>query len=156
MVVSCFEDLFDVLCRFLLAKLHTGSLIGKTNLRAVRNALEHLPTGVNATYDEVMVRTQRQNEDDKTLAEHVLKWVTCACRSLTRKELQYVLAVAPDSEMTDVDLDALVDEVILVEVCAGLVVIDESRGIIRLVRKLFIHWLQDISWTHVWQTTLEY
>jgi len=108
----------------------------------VRNALEHLPTGVNATYDEAMVRIRRQNDDDRTLAENVLKWVTCAREPLTQQKLQHALAVTP--EMTYMDLDALVDEVILIEVCAGLVVIDESRGVIRLVRKLIIHWLQAI------------
>jgi hypothetical protein len=123
----------DILFRFLLAKLHIDSLVSKTNLRAVRDTLAKLPEGINATYDEAMERIRRQDEDDRTLAEHVLSWITCARRPLSQEELQHALAVTP--EMTDMDSEALVDEVILIDVCAGLVVIDENRDIIRLVRK---------------------
>lgn len=112
--------------RFLLAKLHIDSLISKTNLRAVRVALEHLLTGINATYDEAMVRIQRQNVDDRMLAKRVLKWVACALRPLTKEELRHALAVTP--EMTDMDFEALVDEITLIEVCAGLVIIDGNQS----------------------------
>ena len=37
--------------------------------------------------------------------------------------------------MLDMDPEALVDKPILIDVCAGLVVIDEKSSIIRLVRK---------------------
>jgi hypothetical protein len=116
-----------------MAKLHIDSLVSKTNLRAVRNALENLPAGVNATYDEAMERIRRQDEEDRNLAERVLLWITHAYRPLSHQELQHALAVTP--EMTDMDPEALVDEFILIDVCAGLVVIDEHRNIIRLVRK---------------------
>jgi hypothetical protein len=109
------------------------SLVSKTNLQAVRDTLAKLPAGVNDTYDEAMERIRRQDEDDRTLAERVLSWITYARRPLSQEELQHALAVTP--EMTDMDSEALVDEVILIDVCAGLVAIDENRSIIRLVRK---------------------
>jgi len=42
--------------------------------------------------------------------------------------------------MTDMEPDALVDETILMSVCAGLVVVDKDSSAVRLVRKLSPHW----------------
>jgi len=109
------------------------SLVGKHTPAAVRKALENLPKEVNDTYDEAMERIERQNEDDKELAKQVFSWITYACRPLSVTELQHALAVTP--EKTNMDPDDIIDIEILTSVCAGLVVIDEKRSIIRLVRK---------------------
>lgn len=57
---------FDTLCRFLLVKLHMDSLANHTNDSAVRNALEVLPGGVDATYDMAMERIAGQDETSRT------------------------------------------------------------------------------------------
>ena len=116
-----------------MAKLHMDSLASKSSLREVRNALKALPTQVNATYDEVMLRIRAQNADDRGLADKVLSWIVYARRPLSLQELQCAIAITPD--MLDMDPEALVDEVILIDVCAGLVIIDEESSTIRLVRK---------------------
>ena len=123
----------NFLHRFLLAKLHMDSLASKPSLREVRNALKTLPTQVNDTYDEVMVRIRAQNPEDRGLADKVLSWIVYARRPLSLFELQHAIAVTPD--MLDIEPEALVDELILIDVCAGLVVIDEKSSIIRLVRE---------------------
>jgi hypothetical protein len=109
------------------------ALASKSNRRAIRKALESLPSEVNATYTEAMERIMRQTEDDTRLAKRVLSWITYAYRPLSISELQHALAVSP--EMTDMDPEAIEDEVILTSVCAGLVVIDEQSSVIRLVRE---------------------
>ena len=124
---------FDTLSRFLLAKLHMDCLVSKSNLRAVRNALESLPVTVEATYDEAMKRIAAQIESDKELGERVLAWITYAREPLSLKKLQHALAVSPG--MTEMDEDAIEDESVLISVCAGLVVIDENSSIIRLVHE---------------------
>ncbi|KAI9878016.1 MAG: hypothetical protein M1830_002174, partial [Pleopsidium flavum] len=121
---------FDLL-RFLLARLHMDSLVHKTNRREVRRALENLPKGVDAAYEEAMERIEAQIEDDKKLAQKVLSWISYAFRPLFLSELQHALAVEPG--MTHMDSDAIEDEEILTSVCAGLVVVDEESSIIRLV-----------------------
>ena len=88
---------------------------------------------MNDTYDEVMARIRAQNPDDRELAENVLSWIVYARRPLSLQELQHAIAVTPD--MLDMDPEALVDKLILIDVCAGLVVIDEKSSIIRLIRK---------------------
>ena len=116
-----------------MAKLHMDSLVSKSSLRAVRNALKTLPTQVNATYDEVIARIRAQNPDDRGLADKVLSWIVYARRPLSLQELQHAIAVTPD--MFDMDPEALVDELISLDVCVGLVVVDRKSSIIRLVRK---------------------
>lgn len=117
----------------MLAKLHIDSLVSKSNLLAVRNALEKLPTEFSATYDEAMERIRGQIESDRRLAERVLCWIVHIRRPLYVKELQHALAVTP--QMTDMDFDAIEDELILTDVCAGLIVVDEGSDIIQLVRE---------------------
>ena len=67
------------------------------------------------------------------LAERVLSWITYACRPLSYQELQHALAVTP--QMTDMITEALMDKHLLIDICAGLVIIDEQSNIIQLVRK---------------------
>lgn len=119
-----------------MAKLHIDSLVSQRSAWEVRNALQNLPTEVNATYDEAMKRIQRQSAADKKLAERILSWITHSRRPLSYQELQHALAVTP--EMTDMIAEALVDKCFLIDICAGLVVIDDQSQIIRLARKWFI------------------
>jgi hypothetical protein len=107
------------------------TLATKFSLKEVYDALEMLPKEVNATYDEAMSRIRRQN--GKELAERVLIWVTFAYRPLSLTELQHAVAIS--STMPDMDSTSIVPGHSLTSVCAGLVVVDENRGIVRLIRK---------------------
>src|SRR3984957_7148815 len=131
--LRCLCVTYDNLARFLLARLHMDSLVGKLNPRQVRAALDNLPEGMDGTYDEAMERVERQDDSRKQLAKRVLTWITYAVRPLSVKELQHALAVIPDT--TELDPDDITDDEILVSICAGLVVIDEERNIIGLERK---------------------
>jgi hypothetical protein len=80
-----------------------------------------------------MKRIEGQPVGDREIAERVLSWITYARRPLSLEELQHAVAIS--SEMTEMDLDAVVEETILMSVCAGLVVVDKQNNIVRLVRK---------------------
>jgi hypothetical protein len=114
-----------------MAQLHIDSLAKKTNLRALREALQNLPTELDRTYDEVMKRIWRQDPDDVELAEQVLGWISYAQRPLTVRELQCALTITPESR--DIDDEAITNEEFLISVCAGLVTIDKQGDVIRLV-----------------------
>ena len=116
-----------------MAKLHIDSLVSQRTAWDVQKALETLPTEMNDTYDEAMKRIQSQSGTDRKLAERVLSWITYSRRPLSYQELQHGLAVTP--EMTDMITEALVDKSFLIDICAGLVVIDNQSHIIRLTRK---------------------
>jgi hypothetical protein len=106
-----------------LAKKHTR--------KAVREALENLPKGQDAIYDEAMERIYNQDEEDVQLAKKLLSWVSYSRRPLTVRELQHALAVELDDKATDEE--ALLDETRMISVCAGILTIDHESDIIRLV-----------------------
>jgi hypothetical protein len=96
--------------------------------------LKKLPTGSGAydyAYNDAMLRIQGQLEDEEQLAKRVLSWITCAKRPLTTSELEEALAVELNEPQLDLQNICRVQD--MVSVCAGLVTIDEERGIIRLV-----------------------
>lgn len=78
-----------------------------------------------------MERIQSQMSDHRDLALRVLSWITCAKRPLTVEELRHALAV--EVSTIELDKDAMPEIDIMVQVCVGLVTIDEGDAIIRLV-----------------------
>ncbi|KAL9121033.1 MAG: hypothetical protein Q9187_002407 [Circinaria calcarea] len=125
---------------FLLAQLHIESLSKKQTRKAVRTALESLPQRLDQTYEEAMERVLLQEEDDALLAKKVLSWISYARRPMTVLEIQHATAVELDTKV--LDEDELVDEEILVSVCAGLVTIDQESNIIRLVHYTTQEWFE--------------
>ncbi|KAJ7136784.1 ankyrin repeat-containing domain protein [Mycena epipterygia] len=116
---------------FLLAKLRTKSLATKNTIKAVREALQHLPKDLKHTYDDAMERIDRQNEDDKQLAHSALTWVANTKRPLSVAELREALAIEPDT--TTLNVDNIVDINIVLSVCAGLIIVDETMSVVRLI-----------------------
>ncbi|KAI8652813.1 PNP-UDP-1 domain-containing protein [Fusarium keratoplasticum] len=119
---------------FLLATLHLDSLVGARSMRAFRDALGSLPTGNNAydrAYDLALERIEGQTRNRRDLAIEVLSWVACARVHLTTVQLQHALAVIVGSTHFDQSNISDMDDV--VSVCAGLVVVDPGRDIVRLV-----------------------
>ena len=106
--------------------------MSKNNRKAIRDALNHLPKGLDGTYAEAMTRIEGQNPEDSELAKKVLSWISYAFRPLSITELQHALAV--ETGHAEIDLDALPDEEILISVCAGLVILDKESNTVRLVR----------------------
>lgn len=54
----------------------------KINAKDVRLALENLPTTLEQTYDEVMLRISENGEDNEALAKQVLGLIKVAKRPL--------------------------------------------------------------------------
>ncbi|KAJ7600044.1 hypothetical protein C8J56DRAFT_767459, partial [Mycena floridula] len=109
---------------FLQAKLHLDSLARQTNVKALRKALDGLPEDIWRSYDNAMLRIDAQGKTDSKLAYHIFYWLSCSRRPLTVLELQHAVAVSLDPEMTDMEPDAIVEIEILIDVCAGLIIID--------------------------------
>lgn len=116
---------------FLTAKLHLSSIASKHSLFEVRNSLDTLAEDLDGVYDEAMFSIQQQDKDDVQLAENVLVWVACAKMPLRTIELREALAVKPDKG--SLDLAATPDATSMVNICAGLVTIDERNDVIRLL-----------------------
>ncbi|KAJ6579249.1 ankyrin repeat-containing domain protein [Mycena vulgaris] len=116
---------------FLLAKLHIASLSTKNTVKAVREALGKLPKDLKNTYDEAMDRIDHQSEDDRRLAQLALTWVAHVKRPWTVGDLQEAVAIEPDS--ITLDRENLLDIDIVLSVCAGLIMVDETAFVVRLI-----------------------
>ncbi|KAJ6591131.1 ankyrin repeat-containing domain protein [Mycena vulgaris] len=116
---------------FLLAKLHVDSLATKLTAKAVREALRSLPKDLEHTYDEAMERINSQNQEDRNIARLILIWITNARRPLYVSELQEALAVEPGAKT--LDDDNMLDVDIILAVCGGLVTVNETDPVVRLI-----------------------
>ncbi|KAJ7875515.1 ankyrin repeat-containing domain protein [Mycena olivaceomarginata] len=128
---------------FLLAKLHIESLTVKNTIKAVREALQHLPTGLKDTYSEAIERINHQSEEDRKLGLLALTWVANAKRLISVAELQEALAIEPDS--TSLDTDNILDINIILAVCAGLITVDKTVSLVRLVHYTAQDYLDSIQ-----------
>ncbi|KAL8716490.1 MAG: hypothetical protein Q9225_006191 [Loekoesia sp. 1 TL-2023] len=107
------------------------SLSTKTNTKAFKKAIGTLPNTINELYDDAFRRIDSQNSDDQELAIKALQWVAYAYRPLTVHELKEALAIEPDDK--DFEKDAMSPIDIVLEACAGLLIVDEETQQARLV-----------------------
>ncbi|KAJ7080046.1 hypothetical protein C8R44DRAFT_576707, partial [Mycena epipterygia] len=116
---------------FLLAKLNIDSLATKLTVQGVREALKSLPRDLSGTFDEVVDRINRQDEEERALAWLALSWVTNARRPLEPSELMVALSVQEGT--TELNAENLLDTETILSVCAGLVIIDKEDNKVRLI-----------------------
>ncbi|TVY81572.1 putative ankyrin repeat protein [Lachnellula suecica] len=119
---------------FLLAQLHLDSLTDKTSPKAMKLALKSLPKGSGAlemAYRGAVERIDSQKPGLRNLADQVLSWITYARRPLRTNELQQALAIEIDEEYLDEENFSDIEE--MINVCAGLVTVDENSKVIRFI-----------------------
>jgi len=129
-----------------MAKLHIDSLSRLSNRKDIREALKRMPDELPATYDALMTRILSQDKGHVDLAITVLMWITHAKEPLSPLELQHAVAFPPDS--TELDEEALPSIRYLISLCAGIVVVDRERNVIRLVHYTTEHYFQDVRKKH--------
>ncbi|KAJ7108163.1 ankyrin repeat-containing domain protein [Mycena epipterygia] len=128
---------------FLLAKLHIESLSTKNTIKAVRDSLQHLPKDLDQTYDEAMERINHQNEDDRQLGKLALTWVAYTKRPLSVAELQEALAIDPNASR--LNAEEFLDINIILSVSAGLIIVDDTMSVVRLVHYTTQHYFDKIQ-----------
>ena len=108
-------------------------------VKGIKTALASMPQKIDELYELTLERIQHQAGDDGPLAMRILGWITHARRPVSVNELRHGLAVEYDDDedndlcATELDNDNLLQPESLVDVCAGLVIIDPTSQIIRLV-----------------------
>lgn len=124
-------------CRFLLVHFHTEYLCEQTTANQLLSALESFGTDnsytekypLDTTYDRVLDNIRQQPKRLAELAIKILSWIVKAQRALTVEEIQVAVSINPNLYALD-ELD-VPEKAALLEVCASLVIIDESN-IVRL------------------------
>ena len=116
---------------FLMARLHMDSLKSQTTVKGVAQALDNLPGGLDAAYDQAVQRMRDGKQWD--LAELALTWTVHARRPLHLNEFNHALSIK--AGMTEIDEDEIQDGEMFVSECAGLVVIEKGSLLVRLVHE---------------------
>ncbi|KAJ4354490.1 uncharacterized protein N0V89_006227 [Didymosphaeria variabile] len=119
---------------FLLAQLHMDSLKERPTKGHLKRALGTLPQGserLHKTYDLAMVRINSQSPDKAALANNILQWVVHSVRPLSVPELLDAVAIQPETKELDEDFRPCRED--LDSLCMGLVTIDPTLRIVRLV-----------------------
>ncbi|KAF3318690.1 hypothetical protein TWF173_006705 [Orbilia oligospora] len=127
---------------FLLAQLYVRTFEGKVTIKDVKIALEEIRERqkvsakagklklLEEAYDKTMERIEKKTEFSR-LAKNALQWIVYSRRPLTVLELRHALGVEVGKDEMDYENIPNIEDV--VSVCAGLVVVDKERDIVRLV-----------------------
>lgn len=98
---------------------------------------------LDPTYNRIMETLRGKPKNCVTLALQVLSWLVMAKWTLTVDEIRIAVSVEPDRyELDDLDLP---DIVTLLDVCAGLVTINEDTNTIRLAHYTIQEYLLNTS-----------
>lgn len=117
------------------------SLVNQTSARNIYRALERLPEKLNDTFDDALDRAAAQPEEHSMLAAQVISWIFYAKRPLSVVELREALSVEPGD--TRLDRSGCHEVKLSLDVCCGLVSIDEEDNVIRLVHYSLQQYLED-------------
>ena len=115
----------------------------KLKVKAIKTTLQALPKGLDAydkAYEDAMTRIFSQDKDCHEVARRALSLILCGKRPLKTQELQHALMI--ESEDTELDQDNWLEAGDILQVCAGLITIDESSATIRFVHYTTQEYLQ--------------
>ncbi|KAJ5175119.1 uncharacterized protein N7482_000996 [Penicillium canariense] len=115
---------------FLLAKFNMDTLASKMRPGEVVEALRVLPSELDGTYNDAMLRIKDLPSSHREVAMDFLRWVVFAERPLECREIEHAIAISEGNR--DIDDDNIIRVQILASMCAGLVKFDES-DCVRLV-----------------------
>lgn len=116
------------------------SLASKGSVGDIRRALQNLPTGLEAAYDDALERIQSTGQSE--LALKILYWTSSANRPLQLDELLHGLAVKPQDRDFNEDNIPLDD---VASICAGLVEVDQTSRVVRLAHYTTQDYLQRVQ-----------
>ena len=103
----------------------------------IRNSIRNLSADLGEAFKDTVRRIDGEPQNRRKVAKQSLMWISHACRPLKIHELRYALATQTGEK--EFDMDNVLQARFIVECCLGLVLIDESSSVVRLVH----HTLQD-------------
>ena len=129
----CDACLPEIVCRFLLVSLNIDAILGEVTIRRRRKKLEEMTqgNGLSDAYTETLSRLKAQKGYKSVLGLKVLMWVVYSERPLLAEELCHAMGVEIGS--TDLDPEDVPALRTLVASCLGLVTVEASSSIVRLV-----------------------
>ena len=116
---------------FLIADMHMASLSNVTNIKDLRAALGGIPNQLDDYYDRAWTRIMSQEDHLKDIAHHTISWLLLQRRQLKVDELRHALAVWKGDISFDAESLIATEEVL--ELCQGLVVLEDHSQNVRLM-----------------------
>lgn len=111
--------------------------------RTLRAAVRNLPSGVADIYGRILAKINSYAEEDRLLAEELLRWVVCARRPLNVSELCCALAIDIGDEELNLD-NVPTNTSEIVDACSPLLSIGD-KGTVSLVHSTVAQFLLDPS-----------
>ncbi|CAM1509524.1 Fc.00g032630.m01.CDS01 [Cosmosporella sp. VM-42] len=116
---------------FLLAVFQCHHLSSLTRRCEAVKALKSLPSGLDMAYEDSLSRIMQQSPERRSVAMATLSWLYHAERPLTVSELLQALAIHIDPTARRLRDEDAFSPNIVIDVCAGLVVVDSQRDVVR-------------------------
>ena len=116
-------------------------LANQTSARNMYRALTRLPERLYATFDDALCRIESQPQEHFQLGYCTISWIFHPKRSLTVGELREALSVEDGD--TRLDRSGHQDIDLILDVCCGMVSVDEQDNVVRLVHYSFQQYLED-------------
>ncbi|KAE8555567.1 hypothetical protein TMatcc_002826 [Talaromyces marneffei ATCC 18224] len=126
---------------FLLSRLLLDELLDLVTFHQIRKALQRPPQGLQQGLEATLQRIDAQPRARKRLARRLLGWITIAERRLQLDEIVTAFAVEDGEELHP---DNMPSPIILLQVCAGLVVLNKHDNTLGLVHA-FAHEVLHVS-----------
>src|SRR3569833_3194222 len=115
----------------MLLSLHNQSVRRQLSIRAQKSTLDNLPSNLAASVNDMLCRIEKETAELQDVAPLVMVWVTFAMQPLTMKQLQQ--AIGAMSEQSGFLEEAIIVPDILLQSCAGLVMMEKESGIVSLL-----------------------
>jgi hypothetical protein len=118
-----------------MAVLQLDQICAERTMTKIFKALDSLPSGLEATYQDTLRRIRAQREPDNTLGIEILQWISQTMRPLQIDELHHALAVEwvdGEDPPSDLDPNNLLNQEGLLDICGGLVIIESTSQMVRL------------------------
>jgi hypothetical protein len=97
-------------------------LAGMRTISDIDIALKSLPAGLDGTYEAILCRIK---DSDCEMAKKILNWLVCSIRPLTATEMADAIAINPNADSWQPELQ-LFDHGAILEICQGLVVLNSN------------------------------
>jgi ankyrin repeat protein len=123
---------FNCINRFLLVRFHVEFICQQVSAKQVLKALASLKMApkknpLDPTYERIVNFIRGQPQSNMELALSILSWIIKARRILRLNELQTAISVEPETyELDELNLP---DKDVILDICGGLVTVDESENV---------------------------
>lgn len=98
---------------------------------SIRKALDHLPKGLDETYNRIVRAIEDGGQDDGPIAQRCLLWIAGAFTPLTLDQLEEAIMIETERSSLNND-EGVRDPRDIVVACGSLVFHDEKTGVVAL------------------------